>query len=276
MNSVAPDYFATMRIPLYQGREFAWADTNASGLKMTLNRSAAKLLFPGQNAVGHQVIDERERTVFQVVAVVGDTKYRDMRETATPIGYVPIMQDEQKKSSLTAVVRVDGPQGALALAARSLAARLAPAIPAPILTPANDVLNDSMSAERMMALLSVFFAGCALLVTGIGLYGTLAYATARRTSEIGIRMALGAQRTRVIAMVFAENALVAACGAGAGLIAALLASRALASFLYGTSPRDPWVLVGSVAALTIIASLASLLPALRAARIEPMAAIRCD
>jgi predicted permease len=276
MNSVAPDYFATMRIPLYQGREFAWADTNASGLKMTLNRSAAKLLFPGQNAVGHQVIDERERTVFQVVAVVGDTKYRDMRETATPIGYVPIMQDEQKKSSLTAVVRVDGPQGALALAARSLAARLAPAIPAPILTPANDVLNDSMSAERMMALLSVFFAGCALLVTGIGLYGTLAYATARRTSEIGIRMALGARRTRVIAMVFAENALVAACGAGAGLIAALLASRALASFLYGTSPRDPWVLVGSVAALTIIASLASLLPALRAARIEPMAAIRCD
>ena len=275
MNSVAPDYFATMRIPLYQGREFVWADTNASGLKMTLNRSAAKLLFPDQDAIGHQVIDERKR-IYQVVAVVGDTKYRDMRETATPIGYVPIMQDEQKKPSLTAVVRVDGPQGPLALAARSLAARLAPAIPAPIFTPANDVLNDSMSAERMMALLSVFFAGCALLVTGIGLYGTLAYATARRTSEIGIRMALGAQRTRVIAMVFGENALVAACGAGAGLIAALLASRALASFLYGTSPRDPWVLVGSVAALTIIASLASLLPALRAARIEPMAAIRCD
>jgi predicted permease len=275
MNSVAPDYFATMRIPLYQGREFAWADTNASGLKITLNRSAAKLLFPDQDAIGHQVIDERER-IYQVVAVVGDTKYRDMRETATPIGYVPIMQDEQKKPSLTAVVRVDGPQGALALAAHSLAARLAPAIPAPVLTPANEVLNDSMSTERMMALLSVFFAGCALLVTGIGLYGTLAYATARRTSEIGIRMALGAQRTRVIAMVFGENALVAACGAGAGLVAALLASRALATFLYGTSPRDPWVLVGSVAALTIIASLASLLPALRAARIEPVAAIRCD
>ncbi len=276
MNSVAPDYFATMRIPLYQGREFTWTDTNASGLKITLNRSAAKLLFPGQDAVGHQVIDERGRTVYQVVAVVGDTKYRDMRESATPIGYVPIMQDEQKKPSLTAVVRVDGPQAPLALAARSLAARLAPAIPAPIFTPVNDVLNNSMSAERMMALLSVFFAGCALLVTGIGLYGTLAYATARRTSEIGIRMALGAQRARVIAMVFGENALVAACGAGAGLIAALLASRALVSFLYGTSPRDPWVLVGSVAALTIIASLASLLPALRAARIEPMAAIRCD
>jgi ABC-type antimicrobial peptide transport system permease subunit len=122
----------------------------------------------------------------------------------------------------------------------------------------------------------VFFAGCALLVTAIGLYGTLAYATARRTSEIGIRMALGAQRKRVMAMVFGENALVAAFGAGAGLGLALLASRALASFLYGTSPRDPWVLVGSLAALTIIASLASLVPALRAARIEPMDAIRCE
>jgi predicted permease len=275
MNSVGPDYFATMRIPLYQGREFSWSDTNASGLKMTLNQAAAKLLFPGRQALGQQLIDERNHS-YEVVAVVGDTKYRDMRSPAPPIGYVPIMQDEQKKPSLNAVVRVDGAQGALALAARSLAAPLAPAIPAPILTPMNEVLNDSMSAERMMALLAVFFAACALLVTAIGLYGTLAYATARRTSEIGIRMALGAKRTRVMAMVFRENALVAASGAAAGLGVALLASRALASFLYGTSSHDPWVLLASVAALTAIASAASLLPAVRAARIEPMAAIRCE
>jgi ABC-type antimicrobial peptide transport system permease subunit len=137
-------------------------------------------------------------------------------------------------------------------------------------------LNESMSAERMMALLALFFAGCALLVTAIGLYGTLAYTTARRTSEIGIRMALGARRTRVMAMVFRENAQIAALGAGAGLVAALFASRALASFLYGTSPRDPWVLAGSVGALIVIAGAASLLPALRAARIEPMTAIRCE
>jgi predicted permease len=274
MNSVGPDYFATMRIPLYQGREFAWADTNASGPKMTLNRSAANLLFPGEEALGQQVIDERKHTAYQVVAVVGDTKYRDMREPAPPAGYIPIMQDEQKKPSLNAVVRTDGPQAGLASAARSLAARLAPAIPAPTLSTMNEVLNDAMSTERMMALLSVFFAGCALLVTAIGLYGTLAYATARRTSEIGIRMVLGAQRMRVMLLVFRENALVATIGSGIGLAIALLVSRALASFLYGTSPRDPWVLVGSVAALTLIASVASLLPAVRAARIEPMAAIR--
>jgi putative ABC transport system permease protein len=274
MNSVGPDYFATMSIPLYQGREFTWADSKASGLKITLNRSAADLLFPGEEALGQQVIEERSHTAYQVVAVVGDTKYRDMREPAPPAGYIPIMQDEQKKPSLSAVVRTDGSQAGLASAARSLAARLAPAIPAPTLSTMNEVLNDAMSTERMMALLSVFFAGCALLVTAIGLYGTLAYATARRTSEIGIRMALGAQRMRVMLLVFRENALVATIGSGIGLAIALLVSRALASFLYGTSPRDPWVLVGSVAALTLIASVASLLPAVRAARIEPMAAIR--
>jgi predicted permease len=276
MNSVGPDYFQTMRIPLYQGREFTWGDTKPSGLKITLNRSAANLLFPGEEALGQQVIEERSHATYQVVAVVGDTKYREMRAPAPPSGYIPMMQDEQKKLSLTAVVRTDGPHAALASAARSLAARIAPAIPAPTLSTMNEVLNDAMSTERMMALLSVFFAGCALLVTGIGLYGTLAYATARRTSEIGIRMALGARRIGVILLVFRENAVVAGIGSVAGLAIALLASRALGSFLYGTTARDPWVLLGSVAALTLIASVASLLPALRAARIEPMAAIRCE
>ena len=276
MNSVGPDYFATMRIPLYQGREFRWADTNTSGLKMILNASAAKLLFPGQDALGRQVVSGERHASYEVVAVVGDTKYRYMRAPVGPIGFVPIMQDEQKKPSFHAVVRVDGPQPALASAVRSLTARLAPDIPAPALSTMDEVVDDSMNTERMMALLAVFFAGCALLVTAIGLYGTLAYVTARRTSEIGIRMALGAQRTRVLVMVFSENALVALFGTAAGLGAALLVSRALAGFLYGTSPRDPWVLVGSVAVLTFIASVASLVPALRAAQIEPMEAIRCE
>ena len=190
-----------------------------------------------------------------MVGVVADAKYRDMQSPAPAAAYVPIQQDEQPKPSLTAVVRVDGPQAPLGrrLRVRSLR-RLAPTIPAPVMTTMDDVLNRSVSTERMMALLAVFFAGCALLVTAIGLYGTLAYATARRTSEIGIRMALGARRAGVVAMVFRENVLVAAVGTGAGLIAAVLASRALASFLYETSPRDPSVLVFSVAAFALIAS----------------------
>ena len=274
MNSVAPNYFGTMRIPLYQGREFEWNDTKASGLKIILNQSAVKLLFPGREALGQQVIDW-DKTSYQVVAVVGDTKYQDLRESAPPDAYVPIMQDPQEKPSLSAVVRMGG-QAPLAGVARELASRLAPTIPAPVVTTMSDVLNGSITAEGMMAVLSVFFAGCALLVTGIGLYGTLAYSTARRTSEIGIRMALGARRAGVMLMVFRENAVIAAAGSVAGLIVALLASRTLASFLYDTSPREPWVLVTSLGALAAIAAAATLLPALRAARIEPMKAIRYE
>jgi predicted permease len=276
MNSVAPNYFETMRIPLYLGHEFSWNDTKAAGLKIILNRSAAKLLFPNREALGQQVLNPREKTSYQVVAVVGDTKYQDLRESAPPDAYVPIMEDPQEKPSLNAVVRINGSQAPIAATARELAARLTPTIPAPVVTTMDEVLNASISAERMMALLAVFFAGCALLVTGIGLYGTLAYSTARRTNEIGIRMALGAQRGGVIALVFRENAMIAVLGSAGGLIAAILASRALASFLYNTSPRDPWVLVTSVFALAAIATAASLLPALRAARIEPMAAIRYE
>jgi ABC-type antimicrobial peptide transport system permease subunit len=144
------------------------------------------------------------------------------------------------------------------------------------MTTMDSVLNDSISAQRMMAILSLFFAGCALLITAIGLYGTLAYATARRTSEIGIRMALGARRGQVIAMVFRQNAWVAIGGCISGMVAAVLASRAMASFLYETSPHNPWVLLVSVAVLLMISSCASLLPALQAARIEPIVAIRCE
>ncbi len=280
LNMVGPAYFETMRIPMFMGRDFRWSDAKQSGYKVILNQAAADLLFPGRNAVGQQLLRKpnvrTKKASFEVIGVVGNAKYYDLRKPASPVGYLFIAQSDNPMNSYSAVVRVDGPAGPLAAAARSIATRLAPDIPAPVMTTMNSVLDDSISAERVMALLAVFFAGCALLVTAIGLYGTLAYATARRTSEIGIRMALGAQRKRVMAMVFGENALVAALGAGGGLGMALLASRALASFLYGTSPRDPWVLVGSVAALTIIASLASLLPALRAAGIDPMAAIRCE
>jgi len=115
-----------MRIPLFAGREFMWSDTNASGPKIILNQSAAKLLFPDRDALDQQVINNFGKTAYKVVAVVGDAKYRDMGSPAPAAGYVPIMQDPQKKPSLTEVLSVEGPQAPLANAARTLAARLAP------------------------------------------------------------------------------------------------------------------------------------------------------
>ncbi len=276
LNSVAPHYFQTMRIPLMAGREFRWNDTKASGLKIILNQKAAGLLFPGRNAVGQQIVSTDENTTYEVAAVVGDAKYRDMASPAPPAGYIPIMQDQQSKPSLSAVVRMSGPFGPLGTAARTLAREFAPTIPPPVLTTFDDAMNASMSSERMMAMLSLFFAACALLVTAIGLYGTLAYNTAKRTPEIGIRVAMGAPRSRVMAMILRENISAAGIGCGAGLILALLTSQVLASLLYSTSSRDPWVFVGSVLCLAAVVTAASILPALRAARVQPLQAIRCE
>jgi len=274
MNTVAPAFFETMRIPLLAGRDFRWSDSLASGRKIILNQSAAKLLFPDRNAVGQQV--SADKNSYEVIAVAGDIHYASIREPAPPEAYIAITQDTGHKSSYTVVVRTDGQPAPLAVAARSLAAQMSPEIPPPFMISLSNQLDDSIRSERMMAMLSIFFAACALLVTAIGLYGTLSYATARRTSEIGIRMALGAQRLQVVAMVYRENAWIAICGSLAGLAVASLASRALSSFLYGISAHDPWVLIGSVAALIFIASAASLLPAMRAARVEPMAALRAE
>jgi len=279
MNTVAPAFFQTMRIPMLLGRDFRWNDTLASGRKIILNQAAAKLLFPGRSALGQHVLEsgeEKKTYTYEVIAIVGDIHYASIRREAPAGAYIPIAQDTGHKPSYTAVVRLEGPAAPLATAARSLAASMAPDIPPPVMISLSQQLDDSIRSERMMAMLSIFFAACALLVTAIGLYGTLSYATARRTNEIGIRMTLGAQRLQVAVMVFRENAWVAMCGSTAGLVAALLASKALTSFLYGTSVHDPWILIGAVALLVAVASAASILPAMRAARIEPMEALRSE
>jgi len=278
-NSIAPAYFQTMRIPLRQGREFLWTDTTATSPKVILNQAAVKALIPYGNPIGQSVVDRDgdKITRYEVIGVVGDAKYDDLRAPAPPTAYHPMTQNDGERSrSYYAIVRTEGPAAPLAGAAHALAMQMVPDIPMSTIEAAEDMIRDAASSERMMAILSVFFALCALVVTAIGLYGTLAYSTARRTSEIGIRMALGARRAQVARMVFHQNAVVAMAGAGAGAVAALLASRALASFLYGTSTRDPWVFAGSIIALAFIASAASLLPAIRAAGIQPMDAIRCE
>ncbi len=274
MNAISPGYFRTMRIPILAGRDFQWNETRSSGLKIILGQSAAKILFPNSNAVGQTVKEEKD--TYEVVAVVGDTRYQSIQEDPPAEAYLPITQSDQHKPSWTTVIRSQGAPGPLAAAARALVAKTATGVPAPVMTTLDSTIDGSIGAERMMATLAVFFAVSALLVTGIGLYGTLAYATARRTSEIGIRIALGAQRLRVVGMIFRENAWVAVCGSALGLAIALFASRVLASFLYNTSVRDPLILLGSVAALSLIASAASLIPAIRAASVDPMRALRME
>ncbi len=273
-SEIGPDYFATMQIGLHAGREFRWSDTAASGGKIILNERAARVLFPGMNALGQMV--KGDDHTYQVIGIVADAHYLSIQQEPPPTAYRALSQTMQGRGSFTAVIRSAGPLAPVAERARKLAAEMAPDTPPPTVTTMSRQIDESISSERMMAILSIFFAASALLVTAIGLYGTLAYATARRTSEIGVRMALGAQRMQVAAMVFRENVWVALSGSIAGLGVALLAAKAIESFLYGTSARDPWVLGGAVLALAAVASCASMLPALRAARMQPMEALRTE
>jgi len=279
MNSISTGYFNTLMIPILAGRDFQWNDGPSSGLKIILSDGAAQKLFPGQNAIGQSITqtDGTEgKKVFQVVGIVGGIHYVDLREKALLEAYVPMTQNTDHKPSYVAVARIDGSAAPLATAARQLASRMAPEIPAPVLTQMMANIEGTIASERIMAMLAIFFAICALLVTAIGLYGTLAYSTARRTSEIGIRMALGAKRAQVVRLVFRENASIAIYGSLAGLMASWCAARTLASLLYSTSARDPWVLLASVFVLGLIASAASLVPSIRAARIDPSTALRSE
>jgi predicted permease len=275
MNRVSPGYFSAMRIPLLAGRDFAWSDTLSTGKKIILSQKTAKILFPCLNPIGRRV--DKDKESMEVIGVAGDIRYASIREDSPPEAYLSITQDDGPKPSYFAVVRLGGAAAdPVAAAARLLTARMAPDIPAPVMITMSTQLDESISSERMMAMLAVFFAVCALVVTAVGLYGTLAYATARRTGEIGVRMALGARRIEVLTMVFRENAWIAASGSVVGLAVALMASRVLASFLYGLSTRDPWVIAGSVAVLAVVSSAASMIPALRAARIQPIEALRSE
>jgi predicted permease len=271
-NQVGPDYFRAMRTPLFAGREFSWNDTDESGRVVILNEAAARVLFAGASPLGQRV-QVGEKQLGEVVGVVANTKYSSLRVPDPPEVYSSITQDV-KDPSYTAVLRASGPPSAVIAAAREIVRRVMPDIPPPVAVTMEQTLAQSLATERMMATLALFFGAIALLITGIGLYGTLAYATERRTGEIGIRIALGAQRGDVISMMCAENGAVALGGCIAGILGAMAAARLIASFLYGTSPRNPAVLALSAAALMCIAAAASLIPAIRAARLDPMAAIR--
>lgn len=276
MNAIAPDYFTTMRIPMLNGRDFRWTDNKSNGNKLILNRKAANLFFPGQNPIGQFLSDNWNKVQWEVIAVVGDSHYSSLRQEVPPTAYMPLALVDDPKPSFNVVLRIQGSPVPVAQAFRTLLARTAPEVPLPIMTPMEAMVDDSIGSERMVAMLSVFFAGCALLVTAIGLYGTLAYSTAKRTTEIGIRMAMGAKRSQVVTLIFKENVWTILGGSFAGFLTALLASRLLTSFLYGTSTTDPWILMLSIATLAGVASVASLIPAVRAARVEPIAAIRCE
>lgn len=273
-NRAGPAYFRAMRTPLLAGREFRWSDIDESGRVVILNESAARILFPRQSPLGQQITFVNEKAPGVIVGVVADAKYNSLRDAAPPTIYSAMIQNVKNRPSYAVVMRIHGSPAAVIAAARKVIRRIVPEIPPPVAITMEQMLAEALVKERMMATLALFFAAAALLITGIGLYGTLAYATARRTGEIGIRLALGARRGNVVSLVCRENGLVALGGCIIGIAGSLALSRLIAGFLYSTSPRNPAVLGISALLLMCIAAAASLIPAIRAARLDPMTAIR--
>ncbi len=215
------------------------------------------------------------RDPIEVVGVVGDVKYNSLTEEPPPTAFIPFAQSDDAPPDLILEVRGFGDPGALIPEVKDAVAGVSPALTVDITTLA-DQLSASLARPRLLATLSAFFGALALLLAVIGLYGTLAYAVTRRRGEIGIRMALGAARRRVLAMVAGEAGVLVALGLGLGVALALATTRLLAGFLYGVTPGDPGTLAAAALVLAAAAMAAALLPAWGAARVDPMDTLRDD
>jgi ABC-type antimicrobial peptide transport system permease subunit len=221
-----------------------------------------------------QILRRKDDTDWQIVGVCRDAKYTDIKNEVPPTVYFSFRQDSVGGAYLA--LRTSLPPLAVATAARKAVAAIDPRIPLADITTQEQVRDKRISQERLFATLCSALAGLALLLSCIGLYGLTAYNVARRTSEIGLRMALGATPRHVAAPVLREALLLSLLGVAVGLPAAFAAGRLIRSQLYGVVPHDPLALAAAVAALVAVALAAAWLPARRAARIDPMAALRCE
>jgi ABC-type antimicrobial peptide transport system permease subunit len=209
----------------------------------------------------------------EIVGVVKDAKYQTLREEILPTAYVPAGQEEKPRLSASYELLAAGPPAALIPAVKSAIAEINPDVTLNFKTLEAQV-SESLGIERLLATLSGFFGGLALLLGTIGLYGVMSYNVARRRSEIGIRMALGARRARLLRMVLGEVSLIVAIGLAVGLVVAFASARLISSFLYGVKPTDLATFALAAGLLATVAGIAGYLPARRASRLDPMAALR--
>jgi putative ABC transport system permease protein len=274
-----PGYFRTMGTPVIAGREFNDRDTPSSPKVAIVNQMFARTFFGGANPVGHtfhMAADAGQaEPSFQIVGLVRNTKYGELREDFRPIAFFPLAQEENPSPSAMFVLRTAGPPAPLISAAKLAVAALSPSFGIEF-RQFSAQLQESLLQERLMATLSGGFGFLAALLATLGLYGVMAYMVAQRRNEIGVRIALGADRTRVIRLILREAILLLSLGITAGVILALWAGKATATLLFGLPPHDAVSLAAASALLITIALIASYLPARRAAALDPVTALRSE
>ncbi len=273
MMTVAPGFFDTMEIPLLAGRGFEPRDDADAPRVAVVNAAAATELFGTDDAVGRRFgFDPEERGEVEVVGVVRDTRYDDLRGAAPPTVFRSAVQSPLR--SATFALRTAGPPNTLTPAVRESVRQVDPRLPIMNVTTQTAAIAERMSAERLHAVVYASFGGLATLLAAIGLFGLASYTVTRRTGEIGIRMALGAQATGIAWMVLRESLVLVAAGVAAGVGMVLLAGRLVASLIHGLAPTDPVTIVQAATLLAGIAAAAAWLPARRAARVDPLTALQ--
>ena len=276
INLVGSAFLRTLGIPLRLGRDILDSDTANSPKVAIINQTFVDRYLPGTDPLGHHIAAMGDPKVeYTIVGVAGSSRYTEVRETDRPMAYLPFMQP-QGVLEMQYELHTAGDPRMLLREAASVVHDIDPNLPLqkPITQQAQ--FAETVSQERLVANLSVFFGGLAAFLVAIGIYGTISYGTSRRTMEIGVRMALGAQRREVMRMVLVESFSVAAVGLAAGIPASLAVATTLRSMLYGLSSSDPLTILVAFAGISMITLAAAFFPAHRAASIDPMRALRME
>jgi putative ABC transport system permease protein len=276
---VTPDYFHTLGVPLLEGRQFTERDDAKARPVVIINRAFAEKFFPGERAVGKRMqpgasTRDGRAPMRQIIGVVGNARQSALEAAADPIYYLPYQQLPWFVPPI--VMKTSTAPDAMESAVRAAVASIDKEIPIYDVQPLEDILGTAIARPRFQMLLLASFAGIALALTVVGLYGVLAYSVSKRTREIGVRVALGASRMMVQKMVLQQALFLVAAGVVLGLAGAFAAGQLLTSMLYGVSPRNPLLLAIACSAITLTAAVAALLPARRAASIDPMQALRSE
>jgi len=274
---IGPGYFRTMGTPLLAGRDFDARDTLGSPKVAIVNEAFAKKVFGGSNPVGRSFFKEGEAgkpdDQYQIVGLVRNTKYYQIREDFKPIGFFPMDQDDQPNPGTTFVLRFSAPQADVFREVKRTVGQVNPAIVFEFHVLRRQ-LDDSLQRDRLMASLAGGFGILGALLATVGLYGVIAYLVERRRNEIGIRIALGAGRARVVRLVLHETVVLLAAGLIIGAALALWSGRTASALLFGLKPTDPATFLAAMLLLAAVALAASCVPAWRAARLDPMYALR--
>jgi predicted permease len=271
--SVSPRFFSTMEIALQAGRDFSDRDIRGAPMVAIINETAARALFSDQSPLGQRLGLEIEKAgEIEIVGVIRDTKYASVRDAPPPTVYQPFLQGTPR--GMIAVLRTAGDPTALIDEVRATVRRVDAALPMTNVTTQTAQVEQRFAQERLFANAYTLFGALALTLAAVGLFGLMSYNVSRRTNEIGIRMALGADRRRVALMVLGESLLLVGVGIGVGLATAIGAGRFVRATLFGLAPTDAVTFAAAMALLVAVAAFSAYVPARRASRVDPMAALR--